>query len=1018
MLEDEGESEGESERERKEKAKEKGKEMPALRKDGKKVSKREAIVALSQEASREASAKKTLESVLATWEARDLPIVQHGSRSASKCFILGSMDEINDMMDDTRIRIITLSSSRSASHLEQEISYWVNKFHLASDTLEAWIVCQRVWLYLESVFSQQELRMQLPNETRVFGNADKAWKVLMAQTERSPRVLECLLRPGNLEVLQMCNAQFDQVKKCMEDYLDTRRRTFPRLYFLSNDELLDLFGNARNNAVVTFHIRKTFGNLDHLVFSPQDLRQADIIAVQSAEGEVLRLVRSVSTRSVLDAWLVGLEKSLKASVYDAIQAAVATVRSQPLLKWALATPSHVSCVALQIIFNEDVLRVMSSARTLRKKELADLQKRWAAQLDQLTHDFVHAELANVQRLVLQNLLITIMHCGQVVDTLVRNKIHRADDFLWLEQLRYAWERPEEQERHQLVVHQGDASTLYAYEYLGTRLKLVITPLTERCFFTMNLALKLNMGGCLAGPAGTGKTETIRELAATMGRMCIVFNCSKDLEMHLLGRLFGGILQSGVWCCFDEFNRIDTRVLSVVAEYLLVIKRAMDMNLTAVAFNGRDLKIFGEPAYFVTMNPTYAGRVELPENLRVLFRSVTVTAPDDGCIVESILSLHGLPSRDVLARRIIGIFVAARQTLSPQQHYDFGLRAIKAVLSAFLLRLRSSRSQLVPSAPVDITHLAEPLHDSLRDVIFPSLVANDTPLLECIVRDFFPELRGASPAHLDSKRTSISRQSLDRSAPLFDPSRPSTSNTQQTRASVSLDENRLPTTVGMQRRESSAFGIGNIRPPTTANPQTRPSTTAIQSSRPSLLTEADEVWIRAASDLALEPDWSQLEKAKQLSRALSLRQGVVVLGESMTGKSSVCRLVARAARLGAFGALAGVPKSSADSALLSTSMASLSIAREVGDVEIRTVNPKALSPRLLMGHFSERNHEWQDGVAPSILRKFAMAEAHGVADSVPPKVASNVVDATASGDMGSQKECPSFRIRSWPRMACL
>ena len=194
----------------------------------------------------------------------------------------------------------------------------------------------------------------------------------------------------------------------------------------------------------------------------------------------------------------------------------------------------------------------------------------------------------------EHLITELVHQRDVTRQLIQQKATNNKAFSWLYQMRFYLDRLAENPLDCLAIRVADASFPYGWEYLGVTDRLVQTPLTDRCYLTLTQALDNQLGGAPFGPAGTGKTESVKALGVQLGRFVLVFCCDETFDFQAMGRIFVGLCQVGAWGCFDEFNRLEERILSAVSQQVQSIQQGLAALVknpnTEIELVGKSLKI--------------------------------------------------------------------------------------------------------------------------------------------------------------------------------------------------------------------------------------------------------------------------------------------------------------------------------------------------------------------------------------------------------------------------------------------
>ncbi|XP_030756931.1 dynein heavy chain 10, axonemal [Sitophilus oryzae] len=657
------------------------------------------------------------------WKTISFIVVKHMKGNEDRGHIIGPTEDIMQILEDNSMNLQSMAGSQFVGPFLAQVQKWEKTLALIGEVIDEWLSVQRKWLYLEGIFVGGDIRAQLPDEAKKFDDIDKAFKKVMLETVKKPIVLDVCTFPGRLDEFKNLGAGLDRCQKSLNDYLDSKRRRFPRFYFISTEELLSILGSSDHN-VVQEHMIKMFDNIKSLRFTTDSNDRVIASAMISGEGEVMEFRNVVIIDGKVEDWMNDILNEMRRSNRFITKSAIyyyGKVR-RPRTQWMLDYQGMVCLAGSQVWWTAEVENVFNKIKKGNKRAMKEYLNQLNGQLDEIVIT-VRADLTANDRTKFRTIAIIEVHARDIVENFVRDSVMDAHEFEWESQLRFYWVN----HLDNLWVTQCTGSFEYGYEYMGLNGRLVITPLTDRIYLTITQALIMHMGGAPAGPAGTGKTETTKDLAKAMALLCIVTNCGEGMDYKAIGMTLAGLAQCGAWGCFDEFNRIDISVLSVISTQLQTIRSALMMKLERFTFEGVEINLDSKVGIFITMNPGYAGRTELPESVKALFRPVVCIVPDLEMICLISLFSDGFLEAKVLAKKMTVLYKLAMEQLSKQSHYDWGLRALNAVLRM---------AGVLKRASPDIKE-ALVLMRALRDMNHPKFVYEDVPLFLGLIRDLFP-----------------------------------------------------------------------------------------------------------------------------------------------------------------------------------------------------------------------------------------------------------------------------------------
>ena len=263
----------------------------------------------------------------------------------------------------------------------------------------------------------------------------------------------------------------------------------------------------------------------------------------------------------INEWLTQVEKEMRVTLAQHLADAVRDIRRQfkedvidqpAFMSWCDKYEAQIVVLAAQIMWTEDVEAALLAVSKSRDNSLTPVQRVLGKVVSTLTvlNDTVRRQQPALRRLKLKHLINEFDHKKTVTRRLIASKVTHPKAFEWLCQMRFYFDPKQTDTLKQLSIYMANAKFQYGFEYLGVQDR---ADSYHRCYLTMTQAFESRLGSSLSGPAGTGKTESVKALGHQLGRFVLVFNCDETFDFQAMGRIFVGLCQ----VIFASTNRIQS-----------------------------------------------------------------------------------------------------------------------------------------------------------------------------------------------------------------------------------------------------------------------------------------------------------------------------------------------------------------------------------------------------------------------------------------------------------------------------
>ncbi|GAB1604755.1 dynein axonemal heavy chain 5 isoform X2 [Argonauta hians] len=617
------------------------------------------IIEIYQVSLKEMELETTVANIEEEWSKKEL-IFHKYKKLGSVTLDLEFTEKMLEQLEDSQTAFTNMLASPYISPIQEHVANWTEKFKELSVLLELWIDVQNLWMYLESIFS---------NSSSI--------KICCGEIHLKSELLDIQ------KDLESCS-------KSLGNYLENKRRLFPRFFFLSNSVLLATLSKPNSLQSIKHSLRSLFGYISEIdtecerneEMKPTGTAEMKMVAVKSFEGEKLVLDKMVPVYHAVEWWLNQLKLSISDTIANLSVNAIQEITETTNLEEFLSKyPTQICQLSVLYLWTSEVEKGILDLNQERKalikvyKKYCCTHNKFLSSFNRFSSKSTSDTKSRYVRVRCEKVMTQTLYLRDTLNRLCKRKVKHCTDFDWRRYFKCYMIPANKLKPHLEIL---DHKLVYGGEFCGSNPSIIMTPVTDKCFLSICLALQNLKPVYLLGMPGTGKTEIMKGLANSVAQFHYVLHCFPQFDASCLQRIIQGSSMEGCWLCLAEGNKLSHKSSDVVMDQVSLILDSIRNNSLVVKDIYRKLTFEVNPRTYFFLTSTFHEELnwDFARKIKSVFRSVSLLKPNTYGILKGYFLSAGFKNANILAARLLEVISLADLQLQPEcQTTSFSLSSM-------------------------------------------------------------------------------------------------------------------------------------------------------------------------------------------------------------------------------------------------------------------------------------------------------------------------------------------------------